>query len=148
MFKSTWTDAEIDMLAHHKVPPGRSLNGARAKAWSLHSPFRPSDPNAQASETPDWKPQRRSWTADDVGRLKGREVPAGRTLKTARSIAHRLHIPFNRIRKQKTPQKEKVALLKDQIVEELLTTRNIRATARKFGLSYTPVRNIALEINL
>lgn len=148
MFKTTWTQDEIELLARHKIPPGRSLNGARAKAQALHIPFRPSDPNATASDTPVWVPQRRSWTDDEVAKLKNKEIPEGRSIKTAHSIAHRLHIPLNFLRKQKTPQKEKVAMLKDQIVEELLSTYKIRATARKFGVAYTSVRNIAVELDL
>lgn len=148
MFKRTWTEDEIAMLARHEVPQGRSLNASRIKAGSLHIPFHPGDPNAVASEPPVWTPQRRTWTADEVAKLKNKEIPEGRSKKTAHSIAHRLHIPLNFIRQQKTPQKEKVARLKDQIIAELLSTRKLRATARKFGVAYTSVRNIALEINL
>lgn len=148
MFTTTWTQDEIELLARHKIPHGRSLNGARSKAQALHIPFRPSDPHATASDTPVWVPQRRSWTDDEVAKLKEKVVPEGRSIKTAHSIAHRLHIPFNRIRRRQTPQKEKVALLKDDIVKELLSTYKIRATARKFGVAYTSVRNIAVELGL
>lgn len=148
MFTTTWTQDEIELLARHKIPPGRSLNGARSKAQALHIPFRPSDPHATASNTPVWVPQRRSWTDADVAKLKEKVVPEGHSLSSVRAYASAHHIPFNRIRKRQTPQKEKVALLKDDIVKELLSTYKIRATARKFGVAYTSVRKIAIEIGL
>lgn len=52
MAKRTWTDEEIALLAQHKVPQGRSLNAARIKAWELHIPFRPNDPNAEPTVPP------------------------------------------------------------------------------------------------
>ena len=148
MFTTTWTQDEIELLARHKIPPGRSLNGARSKAQALHIPFRPSDPHATASEPPVWVPQRRSWTDADVAKLKEKVVPEGRSLASVRAYASAHHIPLNRIRRRQTPQKEKVALLKDDIVKELLTTYKIRATARKFGVAYTSVRKIAVELGL
>lgn len=148
MFTTTWTQDEIELLARHKIPPGRSLNGARSKAQALHIPFRPSDPHATASDTPAWVPQRRSWTDTDVAKLKEKVIPEGRSLASVRAYAGAHHIPFNRIRRRQTPQKEKVALLKDDIVKELLSTYKIRATARKFGVAYTSVRNIAVELGL
>lgn len=148
MFTTTWTQDEIELLARHKIPPGRSLNGARAKAKALHIPFRPSDPHATASDTPVWVPRRRSWTDADVAKIKEKVVPEGHSLSSVRSYASAHHIPFNRIRRRQTPQKEKVALLRDDIVKVLQSTGNIRATSRKFGLAYTSVRNIAIEIGL
>lgn len=148
MFTTTWTQDEIELLAQHKVPQGRSLNAARIKAWELHIPFRPSDPHATASDTPVWVPQRRSWTDADVAKLKEKVIPEGRSLPSVRAYASAHHIPFNRIRRRQTPQKEKVALLKDDIVKELLSTYKIRATARKFGVAYTSVRKIAVELGL
>jgi len=148
MFKSTWTPEEIELLARHKVPPGRSLNGARAKAQALHIPFRPSDPHATASDTPVWVPRRRSWTDADVAKIKEKVVPEGHSLSSVRAYASAHHIPFNRIRKRQTPQKERVALLKDDIVKELQSRHSIRSTAVKFGLAYTSVRNIAIELGL
>lgn len=117
-------------------------------AQALHIPFRPSDPHATASDTPVWVPQRRSWTDADVAKLKEKVVPEGHSLSSVRAYASAHHIPLNRIRRRQTPQKEKVALLKDQIVTELLSTYKIRATARKFGVAYTSVRKIAVELGL
>lgn len=148
MFKRTWTDDEIAMLARHEVPKGRSLNASRIKAWELHIPFHPGDPNAVPTIPPKNTVTITTWDKSEVSMLKKKVLPPNRSLSSAYSKAHLLHIPFNRIRKQKTPQKEKVALLKEQIISELKTTRSIRATARKFGVDYTSVRNIALEINL
>ena len=106
------------------------------------------NPNATASDTPVWVPQRRSWTDADVAKMKEKIVPEGHSLSSVRAYASAHHIPFNRIRRRQTPQKERVALLKDDIVKELQSTGKIRATARKFGLAYTSVRNIAIEIGL
>lgn len=39
----TWTHEELEMLAQHKVPQGRSLNAARIKACSLGIRFRPNE---------------------------------------------------------------------------------------------------------
>ena len=148
MYRTTWTPEEIELLAHHKIPPGRSLNGARSKAQALHIPFHPSDPNATASDTPVWIPQRRTWTDADVAKLKEKVVPEGRNLPSVRAYASAHHIPFNRIRRRQTPQKERVALLRDDIVKELQSHHSIRSTAVKFGLAYTSVRNIAVELGL
>lgn len=146
MAKRTWTDEEIALLAQHKVPQGRSLNAARIKAWELHIPFRPNDPNAEPTDPPRNPIQVPTWTEDDLAMLQEKVLPPNRTLSAAYSKANRMHVPFNRIRKQKTPQKGKVALLKEQIVQELKAEHSIRSTARKFGLAFTAVRNIALEL--
>lgn len=146
MTKRTWTDEEIALLAQHKVPQGRSLNAARIKAWELHIPFRPNDPNAEPTVPPRNPIQVPTWTEDDLAMLQEKVLPPNRTLSAAYSKANRMHVPFNRIRKQKTPQKEKVALLKEQIVQELKTEHSIRSTARKFGLAFTAVRDIAQEL--
>lgn len=105
MAKRTWTDEEIALLAQHKVPQGRSLNAARIKAWELHIPFRPNDPNAEPTDPPRNPIQVPTWTEDDLAMLQEKVLPPNRTLSAAYSKANRMHVPFNRIRKQKTPQK-------------------------------------------
>ena len=148
MHAPTWTEEEIGLLARHIVPKGRSLNAARFKAWKLRIPFHPADPDAIPSVPPKIPVKNPTWTDPEILALQGKELPQDRTLSAAYGKAHRLHIPFNRMRKRKTPQKQKVASIKDLISAELLATRKIRATARKFGVDYTSVRNIAKELNL
>ena len=70
MAKRTWTDEEIALLAQHKVPQGRSLNAARIKAWELHIPFRPNDPNAEPTVPPRNPIQVPTWTDDDLAMLQ------------------------------------------------------------------------------
>lgn len=146
MFKSTWTEEELAMLANHKVPPTRSENAARNKACRLHIPFNPGTPDAEPSVLPEHTLQRTTWTAEEVASLRKGTLPEGRSRQSAYDKACRLHVPFNPVRRQKVPQKEKVATLYSHIVQELQATGNIRATSRKFGVSYTAVRNIALEL--
>lgn len=145
MFKKTWTGEEIAALARHEVPPGRSLNAARVKASELGIPFRPSDPDAAPSEPPEVSPKVSSWEPDDIRALLDRTIPEGRTLKAAYGKAHRLGIHFNRIRKEKVPQKELVARNMDRIVQ-MLPELGIRGTSRALGISFSSIRKVAQSL--
>ena len=149
MFKRTWTDAELETLKNQQVPATRSINGARWKAQQLGIPFHPNkrDLGPCQMELPKAKPDR-GWTEDEISLLYKKQVPPGRTKAGALGKAYALKIPFNIVRKAKVPQKELVAKLKDQIIQELKDTNKIRATARKFGVNFTAVRNVALEIGI
>lgn len=143
----TWTHEELEMLAQHKVPQGRSLNAARIKACSLGIRFRPNE-GAPANTTPVWTPAKPTYTEDELESLKNGVLPEGRSLSGAYNKAFRMGTSFATKRRRKTPQKEKVALLKADIVKELQARHSIRSTAIKFGLAYTSVRNIAVELGL
>ena len=143
MFKKSWTPEELEMLANHIVPPGRSVNAARNKACRLGIPFTPGDSGAEPSVLPEYDLQVSSWTDKEIDLLRKGKLPNGRSRQAAYGKAFRLGISFNPVRNKKTPQKERAMLLHDEIVAELKRTGNLRATASKFGLAYTTVRNIA-----
>ena len=143
MFKKSWTTEELEMLANHIVPPSRSVNASSNKACRLGIPFTPSDSDAEPSVLPEYNLQVSTWTDKEINLLRKAKLPNGRSRQAAYEKAFRLGISFNPVRNKKTPQKERAILLHDEIVAELKRTGNIRATARKFGLAYTTVRNIA-----
>lgn len=144
--KKLWTLEELEMLSNHIVPPKRSMNAARNKACRLGIPFTPGDSDAEPSMLPEYNPQVSIWTDKEIDLLRKGKLPKGRSRQAAYEKAFRLGIAFNPERKKKTPQKERAMLLHDEIVVELKRTGNIRATANKFGLAYTTIRNIAKEI--
>ena len=146
MFKKSWTPEELEMLSHHIVPPNRTLNAARNKACALNIPFTPGNADATPTELPEYNPQVLTWTETEIELLKNKKLPKGRSRQSAYGKAFRLGITFNPERKKKTPQKEKAMFLHDDIVAELKRTGNMRATANKFGLAYTTIRNIAKDI--
>lgn len=135
------------MLAKHVVPPTRSLNAARVKACSLGISFRPNE-DAPANTAPDWMPAKPTYTEAELDCIRNGVIPEGRSLSGAYNKAFRMGTSFATKRRRKTPQKEKVTLLKNDIVKELQARRSIRSTAIKFGLAYTSVRNIAVELGL
>lgn len=143
----TWTHEELEMLAKHVVPPTRSLNAARVKACSLGVSFRPNE-GAPANTAPVWTTAKPTYTEDELESLRNGVLPEGRSLSGAYNKAFRMGTSFATKRRRKTPQKERVALLKDDIVKELQARHSIRSTAIKFGLAYTSVRNIAVELGL
>ena len=147
MFTTTWTQEELEMLAKHVVPPTRSLNAARVKACSLGIRFRPNE-GSPANTAPAWTPAKPTYTEAELDCIRNGVIPEGRSLSGAYNKAFRMGTSFATKRRRKTPQKEKVALLKDDIVKELLSTYKIRATARKFGVDYTSVRKIAIALGL
>lgn len=147
MFKTTWTQDEIELLAKHVVPPTRSLNAARVKACSLGIRFRPNE-CAPANTAPVWTPAKPTYTEAELDSIRNGVVPEGRSLSGAYNKAFRMGTSFATKRRRKTPQKEKVARHKDDIVKELQARHSIRSTAIKFGLAYTSVRNIAVELGL
>lgn len=147
MFTTTWTQDEIELLAKHVVPPTRSLNAARVKACSLGIRFRPNE-GAPANTAPAWTPAKPTYTEAELDCIRNGVIPEGRSLSGAYNKAFRMGTSFATKRRCKTPQKEKVALLKDDIVKELQAHHSIRSTAIKFGLAYTSVRNIAVELGL
>lgn len=143
----TWTPEELEMLAKHVVPPTRSLNAARVKACLLGISFRPNE-GAPANTAPVWTPAKPTYTEAEMDSIRNGVIPEGRSLSGAYNKAFRMGTSFATKRRRKTPQKEKVARLKDDIVKELQARHSIRSTAIKFGLAYTSVRNIAIEIGL
>ena len=145
MFKKSWTPEELEMLSNHIVPPKRSMNAARNKASRLGIPFTPGDSDAKPSMLPEYNPQVSSWTDKEIDLLRKGKLPKGRSRQAAYEKAFRLGISFNPVRNKKTPQKERAMLLHDEIVAELKRTGNMRATASKFGLAYTTIRNIAKD---
>lgn len=111
----TWTHEELEMLAKHVVPPTRSLNAARVKACSLGVSFRPNE-GAPANTAPVWTPAKPTYTEDELESLRNGVLPEGRSLSGAYNKAFRMGTSFATKRRRKTPQKERVALLKDDIV--------------------------------
>lgn len=146
-----WTKDEIELLRRNIKPDNRTIFACRNKAMSLRIPFCPKTKGVlkKPSKLPEGfnpEPLKKPWTDAEMVLLKYKVVPLGRSTMAAVMKAHQLGLPFNRVRKAKTPQKERVAMCRDDIVAELNATGKIRATARKFGVDYSSVRNIYLEL--
>lgn len=92
----TWTHEELEMLAQHKVPQGRSLNAARIKACSLGIRFRPNE-GAPANTTPVWTPAKPTYTEDELESLKNGVLPEGRSLSGAYNKAFRMVERWRRV---------------------------------------------------
>ena len=149
MFNKPWTDNEINLLKIGEIPPRRTISSARCKAYELGIPFHPIKKDLEPIQK-EVAPAKidNTWSKYEIAMLHKKKVPPGRTRLAAYVKAHFLGIPFNPIRKQKVSQKERIAQLREQIINELVATHKIRATARKFNVHYTAVRNIALELGI
>lgn len=145
-----WTKDEIELLRRNIKPENRTIVACHNKAQSLLIPFCPKSRGVfkRPSKLPkkfNPEPRKKPWTEVEMELLKYKVVPPGRTKTAAAMKAHQLGLTFNKVRKAKTPQKERVAACRDEIVAELNATGKIRTTARKFGVDYNSVRNIAVE---
>lgn len=84
------------------------------------------------------------WTESEIEMLHANELPPGRTLQSAHVKAYKLGISFCPTSpKSGKAQKELASRVKDYVIDEIRRTGNVRATARKFGVSYTTVSDIA-----
>jgi len=84
------------------------------------------------------------WTEAEIAMLHANELPPGRTLQSAHVKAYRLGICFcPKSPKSGKAQKKFASSVKDYVIAEIRRTGNVRATARKFGVSYTTVSDIA-----
>ena len=100
--RCAWTPDDIAQLAEHKVPEGHTYSSARSKAFKLGIPFRPNRRHAVPSPVPQLGSVTHSmWTNPEIKMLYKGELPQGRSLASAYQKAHKLHIPFKRLRTQK-----------------------------------------------
>ena len=103
--KHAWTQEDIAQLAKHQVPKGHTYSAARAKAFKLGIPFQPNRRHAVPTPMPQLGSVTHSlWTRPEIEMLRKGELPLGRSLASAYQKAHKLHIPFKRLRTQKKHQ--------------------------------------------
>lgn len=151
MYKGNpWTDNEIVQLQDNKVPEGRTLAGARFKAAQLGIPFCPI--TKERKHRVEVKPvvlKKIPYTEDEIKMIMNHEVPPGRSKACVYAKAQRMGVRFHpKNSRSGTHQVEKIRECRSDIEKELMTTCKIRATARKFGLTFSTVWHIADEMGL
>lgn len=130
--RHAWTQEDIVQLAKHKVPKGHTYSSARAKAFKLGIPFQPNRRHAVPSPVPQLGSVTHSlWTSHEIEMLRKGEPPPGRSLASAYQKAHKLHIPFKRLRTLKNQGiSESVA----QAPEQSPATENLCPKYQSFRL--------------
>lgn len=89
------------------------------------------------------------WTDAEIAMLRNNILPPGRKLKSAYTKAFRLDICFCPVTKKSyKAQREKTAYVTGSVIRELQKTGKVRATARKYGISYTTVMEIARKAGI
>ena len=89
------------------------------------------------------------WTDAEIAMLRNNILPEGRTLYSANNKAFRLGISFCPVTKKSyKAQREKTAYVTGSVIRELQKTGKVRATARKYGISYTTVMEIARKAGI
>ena len=89
------------------------------------------------------------WTEAEIAMLRNNILPEGRTLYSANNKAFRLGISFCPVTKKSyKAQREKTAYVTGSVIRELQKTGKVRATARKYGISYTTVMEIARKAGI
>ena len=93
------------------------------------------------------------WTEAEIAMLRNNILPEGRTLYSANNKAFRLGISFCPVTKKSgKAQRKRTAYVTGSVIKELQKTGKVRATARKYGVSYTTVMDIArkagIQVNL
>lgn len=96
---------------------------------------------------------RKKWTEAEIAMLHENILPPGRTLHSAYTKAFKINISFCPIAKKSyKAQRKRTAYVTGSVIKELQKTGNVRATARKYGISYTTVMDIArkagIQVNL
>lgn len=92
------------------------------------------------------------WTEAEIAMLRENILPPGRTLNSAYMKAFRLGICFCPVTKKSyKAQREQTAYVTGSVIRELQKTGKVRATARKYGISYNTVmkiaRNAGIKVN-
>lgn len=89
------------------------------------------------------------WTEAEIAMLRENILPPGRKLKSAYTKAFRLGICFCPVTKKSSKsQREQTAYVTGSVIRELQKTGKVRATARKYGISYTTVMEIARKAGI
>lgn len=84
------------------------------------------------------------WTQAEIAMLYDNVLPPGRTLRSAYTKAFKLGISFcPTAKKSFKTQRDITASMKEKVTDEVIRTGKVRETARKFGISYTTVMDIA-----
>lgn len=120
---------ELEMIRAGICPPGRKLKYVKLKAIELGCPF-------ARSIAP-------KWTEAEIECLKKSQYPLTRSRHACWTKAHKLGIEFHPSGPGAKFWKANAAKNHDAIVEEVRRTGKVRATARKFGVSYTYVSEAA-----
>lgn len=149
MNNRNWTTDEIIALCNHKIPETRTETAARVKASELGIRFKPNNPNATPNPPVNFALLKPRWTSEQIQALHEQRVPEGRSLAAAYGKAAKLHILFHPKITRNGPHRSRlVSELRSSIEAELLATRHIKETARKFGVSYFSTWQIALRIGV
>jgi hypothetical protein len=89
------------------------------------------------------------WTEAEIAMLRENILPPGRKLKSAYTKAFRLGICFCPVTKKSfKAQRAQAAYVTGSVIRELQKTGKVRATARKYGISYTTVMEIARKAGI
>jgi len=89
------------------------------------------------------------WTDAEIAMLRNNILPEGRTLYSANNKAFRLGISFCPVTKKSfKAQRARAAYVTGSVIRELQKTGKVRATARKYGISYTTVMEIARKAGI
>lgn len=84
------------------------------------------------------------WTEDEIAMLRNNILPPGRTLHSAYTKAFLLDFCFCPVLKKSFKvQRNRTKFVTGSVIKELQKTGKVRATARKYGISYTTVMEIA-----
>lgn len=103
--RHAWTQEDVAQLAKHKLPKGHTYSSARTMAYKLGIPFQPNRRHAVPTPVPQLGSVTHAmWTRPEIEMLCKGELPPGRSLASAYQKAHKLHIPFKRLRTQKKHQ--------------------------------------------
>ena len=89
------------------------------------------------------------WTENEIAMLRNNELPPGRTLYSANNKAFRLGISFCPVTKKSfKEQRTRTRHVTGSVLKEIRKTGKVRATARKYGISYTTVMEIARKAGI
>ncbi len=89
------------------------------------------------------------WTDAEIAMLRKNVLPTGRTKQSAYVKAYKLGICFCPVTKKSyKAQREQAASVTGAVIGELRKTGKVRATARKYGISYTTVMEIARKAGI
>ena len=130
MLTKIWTEAEVEQLKRFEIPENKTRRQAQLKAYELGFKLPILRNNL--------------WSAEEIELLKQHKIPPGRTKRACEHQAWRQKILFHPSGWSMKDQSLIAQKNKDKILEEVKKTGQIRATARKFGVSYATVSYLSL----
>lgn len=134
MTLSIWTPEELKVLKRLEVPSTKTRKQAQTKAYAIGLRLPPLVKD--------------KWTPEEIQILKSNKFVPGRTQKSCYTKASKLHIPFHPFGISFQRQHQIAQANKNNILEEVARTGNIRATGRKYGVSYATVSTMAKAAGL